>query len=60
MERPGPVGAGVALKNRMLARLPRPALVSNRKVHPSIGVFSRNISVPGERRHASAEQIGRF
>jgi hypothetical protein len=30
-------------RNRMLARLPKPALVSSRKVLPSIGAFSRTI-----------------
>jgi hypothetical protein len=38
----------------MLARLPKPALVSNRKVLPSIKAFSRT-SAPGERRHPNVE-----
>jgi hypothetical protein len=56
VERPGPAtdnarGGG---RNRMLARLPKAALVSNRKVLPSIGAFSRTMSAPGGRRHRRA------
>jgi hypothetical protein len=46
--RPGPTtgnGRGGA-RNRMLARLPKPAPVSNRKVLPSIGAFSPTMSAP--------------
>jgi transposase len=31
----------------MLARLPKPGLVSNRKVRPRIGAFSRTMSAAG-------------
>jgi hypothetical protein len=46
------------VRNRMLARLPKQALASNRKVLPSIGAFSRTMSAPGRRRHTSAEEVG--
>jgi hypothetical protein len=44
----------------MLARLPKPALVSNRKALQSTGAFSRTMSAPGESEHPSAERVGRF
>jgi hypothetical protein len=62
VERPRPTtGNGRdGVRNRMLARLPKPALVSNWKVLPSIGAFSPTMSAPGERRHTNAEQVGRL
>jgi len=56
VERPGPATSGRGgggARNRMLASLPKPALVSNGKV-PSIGAFSRTMSASGGKRHASA------
>jgi hypothetical protein len=53
VERPGPA-TGMATggaRNRMLARLPKPALASDRKVPPSIGAFSRTMSALGGRRY---------
>jgi hypothetical protein len=49
VERPRPaMGNGRdGARNRWLARLPKPALVSNRKVLRSIGAFLRTVCAPG-------------
>jgi hypothetical protein len=51
------MGRGGA-RNRLLARLPKPALVSNRKALQSTGAFSRTMSAPGGRRHTKPRAGG--